>query len=202
MGLPVIRPLALLEGRKIRKEGDLLAVTPPLGPERREALRPLKPGLLAALEDGEVLAGEELLGNPFRLAALLLALFPPPEGLLAVAIFRPGRVEHVLAPNPLPALRWCARTAPPPKRLHLGHPLGRWTLDLRPPVQTLLVARGAVGLEVLAYSEEDMRRYLEAAAEAKVAAQEAFLETPGRLYTGPAWAALKAALGQPKGVVA
>jgi len=204
----VIRPLALLRGRKIRRDEGGLAIAPPPGPGGVEGLRALREGLLAALEAGEVVAGEELLANPYRLAALLLALFPvspsgsnpPPEGPLEVATFRPGRVERLLAPHPLPVLRAHARTTPPPERLHLSPPGGRWLLEVEPPVQALLVARSAMGLEVLALPEEAMRRYLSAAARARLAPQEASLETPSGVFTDPAWAALEAALARPQEV--
>jgi len=194
--LAVTRPLAalaLLQGREIRRQGERLGITPPLGAEEVGAVKPLKPALLAAVEDGEALAGEEVLANPYRLAAVLLALYPL-EGLLEGVSFQPGKTERVLAPNPQPALRWHARNRPKPERLHLGPPQGRWLLEIEPPAQALLVARSRLGLEVLALSEEGMARYLSAAARGRLAPEELFLETRRGVFTEPSWAGALALL--------
>jgi len=89
----VIHPLPPLEGHRIRRQGDRLIITPALGPQELEAVRALKPALLALLKDGEEVSGEALLADPRRRAALLRAL---------------GREE---APTPQP--RRMVNTAPP-----------------------------------------------------------------------------------------
>jgi hypothetical protein len=173
-----------------------LGITPPLGTEEAEAVKPLKAALLEVLKDGEEVAGEALLANPYRLAAVLLALFPlePP---LKVVSFRPGRTERALAFYPLPALGILARNNPAPSRLHLAPTGGRGFLEIEPPAQALLVARSRLGLEVLALSEEGMARYLSAAARGRLEPEELFLETRRGVYTEPSWAGALALLSPP-----
>lgn len=150
MDKAALRALALLEGHALRRKGEGLSASPPLSPAQVEALRPFKAGLLAALDDGERVAGEELLANPYRLAAFLLGLYPPPEGLLEITAFFPERTERVLAPNPLPALRWHARNQPAPRGLRLSRPGSGWSLEvgLTPGEQGgLLAPRGRAEVE-------------------------------------------------------
>jgi len=72
--LAPLAPLAVLEGRKIRRQGDRLALSPPLEPGELEAVKGLKPALLEVLKDGEEVTGEVLLADPTRRAGLLGAL--------------------------------------------------------------------------------------------------------------------------------
>jgi len=118
MHLAMIHALAPLKGREIRRQGDWLNITPPLSQAEEKALKPLKPALLAALEDGESLAGEGVLANPYRLAAVFLALYPlePP---LELESFWPGESKRCLALDPLPTLRCYARNKSAPNELRL-----------------------------------------------------------------------------------
>jgi len=198
MHLAVIRILASLKGREIRRQGGWLNITPPLSRAEEEALKPLKPALLAALEDGESLAGEEVLANPYRLAAVLLALYPlkPP---LELESFWPGKLERCLVLDPLPTLRCYARNKSAPNELRLiTHAEGGGLLVIEapaePPARALLVVRNPLGffaLEVLVLSEAAMKTYLETKVNGQPALKpkKLFLEveTKAEVFTEPDW---------------
>jgi len=188
MGTPVRKGLEALWDKELKREGEAVLITPPPGPEELELLRPLKPGLLAALEDGESLAGEEL-WEPYRLAAFLVGLFPPPEGPVELAVYRPGRPgERVVAPpgNLVPHLRWRARNLPAPERLWLGATSGKWTVDLeRPPEVFLRVLSKELGTEVFFLPEARACAYLSARGAGTRPPEEYWVETKAGAYRGP-----------------
>jgi len=161
----VVKGLEALLDSQLKREGEAVYITPPPGPEEAEVLSPLKPGLLAALRDGEEVAGEEL-WEPYRLAALLVGLFPPPEGPVELAAYRtPYPSERVAVPQGdlVPHLLWRAHNAPKPERLWLGATAGKWTLDIELPSQVLILALSKeLGTEVLFLTEDRAQSYLRA----------------------------------------
>jgi len=205
VGIPVIRALDLLKEREVRREGERVALAPPLMPEELKELRPLKPGLLAALEDGEEVAGAELFTPP-RLALVLAALFPPPPGPLEVAasgrrftlpVFPSGssppeELRAVLL-SVFPSGSSGAKEA---GRVWVGG--HRWTLDVEAPTEALLVARTPeLGLEIYALPRGAALAYLRACEESRLPPEEVWLEVDGATYRARSWSVRGARRGGP-----
>ena len=130
-------PLALLAalhalGRApLAREGGKLLLSEEAPEEAAHALRPFKPALLNALEDGEEVAASRLLSSPYRLAALLAHALGV-EGPIVLTLYWDGDPRRYLAPpgNLAPHLAWASRSLPPPRRLHLAPTTGEWTLEV------------------------------------------------------------------------
>jgi hypothetical protein len=181
----VVKALRVLWDKELKREGEAVLITPPLGPEEAE---PLKPGLLAALEDGEEVAGEEL-WEPYRLAAFLVGLFPPPEGPVELAVYRPGRSGErvVVSPGDLvPHLLWRAQNLPQPERLWLGATAGKWVVDIElPPEVFLRVVSKELGTEVLFLPEDWACSYLATRRAGALSPKEYWVESEAGAYRGP-----------------
>jgi hypothetical protein len=183
----VVKALGVLGAKELKREGGAVLITPPLKPEEVEAAEPLKPGFLAALEDGEEVAGEEL-WEPYRLAAFLVGLFPPPEGAVELAVYRPGRSSERVAvpPGDLVAhLLWRAQNLPQPERLWLGATAGGWVVDIElPPEVFLRVLSKSLGTEVLFLPEDQACTYF-ATRRPGALPLEYWVESEAGTYRGP-----------------
>ncbi|GAA6760939.1 hypothetical protein [Thermus oshimai] len=159
--------LALLQGRTLAREGERLLVRPAPSPEEARALAPFKRPLLALLEEGVHLQGDELLGNLHLLAGLFVARGNIPETTWATFYYKDRpEPERVLAPegNLLPHLRWRAQNLPASQRVHLAATDGRLTLDLEAPLEAFLQVEGEGRVELYGWPELRLKIYLEAAA--------------------------------------
>ncbi|WP_234554981.1 hypothetical protein [Thermus caliditerrae] len=187
--------LALLRGRTLAREGEKLLVRPAPSPEEARALASLKRPLLALLEEGDPLQGDDLLANLHLLAAILAAKEGIPPLTWATFYYEPRpEPERVLAPQEslLPHLRWRGRNLPEPRRVHLAATDGRLILDLKAPLEAFLRTEGEA-LELFAWPEWRMREYLWAAARGR-APQQAALEWRGQTYRGT-WEELAQVVG-------
>jgi len=159
LALDLLAALHALGSTPLAREGGRLLLSEEAPEEAAHALRPFKPALLNALEDGEEVEASRLLSSPYRLAALLAHALGV-EGLAVATLYARGEDEphRYLAPtgNLTPHLAWAERNLPPPRRVHLAPASGEWTLDLQegwgvaleaplPCPQVLVGAEAAIG---------------------------------------------------------
>ncbi|MFN6983193.1 MAG: hypothetical protein ACK4NU_15020, partial [Brevundimonas sp.] len=176
--------LSVLPRLVIRRVSGAIAVKPRPEAGALGALQAFSAGLAFAMEEGEVLHGEELL-RPERLALALLGrepgelveLFTLPSG--ERVLVRPGHLrDHLL---------WRIRNLPPPNRLHLATTTASLTMSITHPVQAFLRAKvGRVEI-IMAAPRGDLVAYLQTAVQAMMKPHHLEVEGPGGWWHVASW---------------
>ena len=186
--------LKLLElGLKVARHHGRLGVQPPsLAPW----LQDLKQGLLFALEEGEVVGGQDL-ARLERLALLLLG--QELEGGTLLTTY-PG-TRFLVPPGHLRAhLLWRVRNLEAPKSLHLASTDGTLVVALRAPVEALVQAEVARLRITVGDRVEGVRQYLAAARANMWPPKRLVVEGPGGRWEVQTWQEALAALEERRGV--
>ena len=179
-------------GALVKRQGRLGVQPPTLAPW----LQDLKQGLLFALEEGEVVAGQDLA----RLERLALLLLGQEVGEGAWLTTYPGP-RVLVPPGHLRAhLLWRVKNADPPRRLHLATTSSTLVVDLRTPVEALLQAEVARLRITLGGPVQDVRDYLAAARASMWPPKRLVVEGPGGRWEVQTWQEALTALEERRGV--
>ena len=184
---------ALAQARAIARRQGKVGVKPP---ELTPWLQDLKAGLLFALEEGEVVAGQDL-ARLERLALLLLGQEPEVGTLLTTypgtrVLVPPGHLRgHLL---------WRVRNLEAPKSLHLASTDGTLVVALRAPVEALVQAEVARLRITVGDRVEGVRQYLAAARANMWPPKRLVVEGPGGRWEVNGWQEALAALEERRGV--